>query len=93
MPTVNDPKPFVFNKACELQSTLCVLAFCRQETTIDRGFSQYHKSSNDDPEEQHKLEMPSEYSKTEYIPFIIVLHLMQFTKFSSLGVVQSILFD
>lgn len=31
--------------------------------------------ANDDPDKWHKLEVPSEDSKKDYNPFIVVLHL------------------
>lgn len=43
---------------------------------IGASSSTIKDNSNNDPEEQHKLEMPSEYLKNDYTLFIIILYLI-----------------
>lgn len=48
----------------------------KKPLSIGASASTIKDNFNDDPEEQHNLQMPSAYSTNDYIPFIIVLHLI-----------------
>lgn len=76
MPTVNDSEPLSSTKHVNC-SQCSVLWHSVSKKTLSIGASActIKNNFNDDPEEQHTLEMPSEYSENDYTPFIIILHL------------------
>lgn len=64
MPTVNDAEPFASTKHVNYsQHSVFWHSVSKKTLLIGASASTIKDNSNDDPEEQHKLEMPFEYKK------------------------------